>query len=330
MYILDLRGVPNYPSLNASFLEEPIVVVSSHRDDKLCLDLSTRLLKRFISDDDSGVEHFEHFNTKDDLNIDHFSTHRLTLERDVDSGCFSDNVSTDSASVPSSLFVDLSFTEEDYDTSFLGTEQTRSMLLMHQESSAEIQGTNRPRSISEEIADVENQNQVRSKCSRHSHVDTQLYCESCEEMCCMNCKTVDHQDHNLTTINSVRTQRKTKLQKLISTTQEKLGDAEKTTAQLRDYNSQLQEQGRFIKNEITSRRQFLHQLVDRWHDKTTFQVETILQDEETYISNMIQTLEAQIKEMNKAHNEGQELINDLTEGYRFKDTQDGIENSTQI
>ena len=320
---LDFRGVPKYPSLNASFLDEPEVVVSSHDEDKVfCLDPSTRLLKCLISDDDSGVEQFS---IRDDLHCDTSSIHRRT-RGNADSGCFSDNVSIDSALGPSSSWLDdLSYNEEDHDTSFLGPEQTKSMLSMHRTSSAKSRAENRPKSLSEEIADVENNNQEHSTCSNHSDLHSQLYCEFCEEMCCMDCKTRNHQDHKLTTSSSVRVQRRTKLQTLISTTQSKLSDAIKTKTQLHDYNTQLQEQGQFIKNEINSRRDFLHKLVDRWYDKTTLQIDTILQDEQTYVANRIQTLETQINMMNKMCTDSQQLIDDLTEGYRLKESLDSIE-----
>ena len=322
LHTLDFRGVPKYPSLNASFLDEPVVVVSSHNEDKVfCLDPPTRLLKRFISDEDSGVEEFS---IRDDPHCDHSSVHRRT-RRAVDSGCLSDNASVDSALGPSSLWLnDLSYDEEDHDTSFLGPEQTRSMLSMHRTSSAKSWAESRPKSLSEEIADVENNNQEHSTCSDHSDGNSQLYCEVCEEMCCMDCNTRKQQDHKLTTSNSVREQRKTKLQTLISTTHKKLSDAVKTKAQLRDYNTQLQEQVQFIKNEINSRRDFLHELVDRWYDKTALQLDTILQDEQTYVANMIQTLQAQINMMNKVCDDSQQLINDLTEGHRLAESADSI------
>ena len=245
----------------------------------------------------------------------------------MDSGCFSDNVSIDSALGPSNLWLDdLSYDEEDHHTSFLGPEQTRSMLSMHRTSSAKSWAESRPKSLSEEIADVENNNQEHwTTCSNHSDVNSQLYCELCEEMCCMDCKTRNHQDHKLTTSSSVRVQRKTKLQTLISTTHSKLSEAIKTKTQLHDYSTQLQEQGQFIKKEINSRRDFLHKLVDRWYDKTTLQMDTILQDEQTYVANMIQTLEAQINMMNKICTDSKQLINDLTEGCRLKESLDSIE-----
>ena len=283
-------------------------------------------MKRFISDD-SGLEQFS---PGYDPHSDQSS--RLTTGRgDVDSDCSSDNLSTDSALGPSALSAeDFSCDEEDHDISFLGTEQFRSMLSTHGKISAQSWAESRHKSLSEEIADADNHNQSQLTCQHHPEANSQLYCEVCEEMCCVDCKRDNHLDHKLTTANNARMKKKEKLLTLTSDTRDKLAGTIKESARLSDYRGQLLQQGQYIQDEINSRRDFLHNLVDRWHDKTTFQLQTILHDEQIYIDNMIQTLELHISTMNKVCGESQQLISDLKDGGRLSDRRDSIESIEDI
>ena len=321
----ELTAKPKYPSLSESFLEESIVVESSHKD-KFYLDPPTRLLKRFIIDD-SGLEQFS---IGDDPTSDQPS--KLIWGRgDVESDCcFSDNLSTDSALGPSAVSAeDFSCDEEDDDISFLG-EQFKSMLSTRDKLSARCWAESRPKSLSEEIADADNNNQLQLTCQHRPEANSQLYCEVCEEMCCVDCKRDNHQGHKLTTAINAKMQRKLKLQTLKSGTRDKLNGATKQTVKLREYREQLLRQGQYIQDELTSKRDHLHELVDRWYDKRIFQLDIILQDEKIYIENMIQTLELHISTMDKACDESQQLIQDLTEGDRLRGRKDSIESIEDI
>ncbi len=167
------------------------------------------------------------------------------------------------------------------DTSLLGTEQCRSM--QHKSTHGGLDKS-RAKSLSEELAEADQgsegitHQEAQGPGPRSVEQDSQAKLED---------SAMKHETDR----------QETKTYSAAQVGQSTSACEIKRLKELHEYREQLEQQGRDIAHELQVRRDFLHQLVERWFVKMTIQVQTTVQDESSYVDSLIRDLETQAKDL---------------------------------
>ncbi len=197
--------------------------------------------------------------------------------------------------------------------------------------------TDSNKSIGEELLEFhrkdQNDNEIKDiqpeSCHAHADVKGDLFCEVCNIVICVRCKSEKHDGHKFTTLQSARLQTEGKLKKIQTQIQEKKDKTLEEIKNIQEYRNQLITKGENLNNEITSRRDYYHKMIDKWFEKTTFTLNTALDDEAEHVQRMLKTLHLSLGPMSDVCNRGDQLAKGL-DGLNLTEGRDNISNLEKI
>ncbi len=193
------------------------------------------------------------------------------------------------------------------------------------------------KSIGEELIEFhrkdQNDNELKGErselCQSHREQKGDFYCEVCNVVICVRCKSEKHDGHKFTTLQSAKLQTEGKFKKLQTQIQEKRDNTLAEIASIQEYRNQLITKGENLSNEIASRRDLYHKMIDKWFEKTNFTLNTALEDEADHIQRMLKTLHLSLGPMSDICDRGEQMENAL-EGLNLTESHDNISTLEKI
>ena len=117
----------------------------------------------------------------------------------------------------------------------------------------------------EELSKPESQMKMKRKlyCMKHADKILEYYCESCNELCCIDCVVLNHQkpNHSCVAIHEVAKTRRNTLQSSCTTLDEKLSEGKEALNQICEVMKSLQENAQTTKDQVKENKEKILKIV---------------------------------------------------------------------
>ena len=116
-----------------------------------------------------------------------------------------------------------------------------------------------------ELSNSESQVTMRRKlyCIKHDHKILEYYCETCQELCCIDCVVLDHQkpNHSCVPLRQMAHMQRETLQKSCTTFDEKLSEAKKALNNICEVMKSIEKNAKTAKDQIEEQKEKILKIV---------------------------------------------------------------------
>ena len=154
----------------------------------------------------------------------------------------------------------------------------------------------------EELSNPESQVKIKRKlfCKKHEDKTLEYYCETCEDLCCIDCVVLNHQkpDHSCVAVNEVAQKKKETLQSSCTTLDEKVSEGKKALNDICEVMKTLEKNAKTTKDQIKEEKENILKMV-----------EEKLNEKEKKMNEEVDEVYGEMhKELSKQHDEIKEYL----------------------
>ena len=113
----------------------------------------------------------------------------------------------------------------------------------------------------EEMSNHESHEKMRKEfnCNKHRNKVQEIFCETCNDLCCINCMSSNHLKHSCVAVNEVTQKQKETLQE--TTVDEKLSEGKKALNNIREVMKSLEKNAKTAKDQIKEQKEKILKIV---------------------------------------------------------------------
>ena len=115
----------------------------------------------------------------------------------------------------------------------------------------------------EKLSNPESQVKMRKKllCSKHEDKVLEIFCQTCNDLCCINCMSSDHLKHSCVAVSEVAQKQKETLQSSYTRLHERLSEGKKALNNIREVMECLEKNAKTAKDQIKEQKEKILKIV---------------------------------------------------------------------
>ena len=115
----------------------------------------------------------------------------------------------------------------------------------------------------EEMSNHESHEKMRKEfnCNKHEHKVQEIFCETCNDLCCINCMSSNHLKHSCVAVNEVAQKQKETLESSCTTLDEKLSEGKKALNNICEVMKSLEKNAKSAKDQIKEQKEKILKIV---------------------------------------------------------------------